>query len=48
MATKDLDTVVGKLTLNADGDPTTASQTAYQVVTSWPPTFVKVLTPVAP
>jgi branched-chain amino acid transport system substrate-binding protein len=48
MATKDLDTVVGKLTLNADGDPTTASPTAYQVVTSWPPTFVKFLTPVAP
>jgi branched-chain amino acid transport system substrate-binding protein len=48
MATKDLDTVVGKLTLNADGDPTTASPTAYHVETSWPPTFVKFLTPVAP
>jgi len=48
MTTKDLDTVVGKLTLNADGDPTTASPTAYHVETSWPPAFVKFLTPVAP
>lgn len=48
MATKDLETVVGKLTLNADGDPTTASPTAYHVETSWPPAFVKFLTPVTP
>jgi branched-chain amino acid transport system substrate-binding protein len=48
MATKELDTVVGKITLNADGDPTTASPTAYHVETSWPPKFVSFLTPVAP
>jgi branched-chain amino acid transport system substrate-binding protein len=48
MSTKDLETVVGKLTLNAEGDPITASPTAYHVETSWPPAFVKFLTPVAP
>ena len=44
MATKDLATVTGTVTLDANGDPTTASPTAYHVVSSWPPQFVKFLT----
>jgi branched-chain amino acid transport system substrate-binding protein len=39
MATKDLDTVTGKLTLDANGDPTGGSITEYQVVDKWPPEF---------
>jgi branched-chain amino acid transport system substrate-binding protein len=34
-----LDTVIGKVTFDANGDNTAVSMTAYQVETSWPPTF---------
>ena len=48
MATNGLDTVTGKVTLDANGDVTGAQPTAYHVETSWPPAFVKLLTPVTP
>ena len=34
-----LDTVIGKVTFDANGDNTAVSMTAYQVETAWPPTF---------
>ena len=34
-----LDTVIGKVTFDANGDNTGVSMTAYQVETSWPPAF---------
>ncbi|MBI2776848.1 MAG: branched-chain amino acid ABC transporter substrate-binding protein [Chloroflexi bacterium] len=43
MGTKDLDTVVGKVTFDANGDAIGGSITAYKVVTSWPPTFDSIL-----
>ena len=39
MATKDLATVAGPITLDANGDVTGGGITAYQVQTSWPPQF---------
>ncbi|HEV8488665.1 MAG TPA: branched-chain amino acid ABC transporter substrate-binding protein [Candidatus Limnocylindrales bacterium] len=38
-ATKDLDTVLGKMGFDANGDTTNIALTGYQVETSWPPTF---------
>ncbi|HEV8282169.1 MAG TPA: branched-chain amino acid ABC transporter substrate-binding protein [Candidatus Limnocylindrales bacterium] len=43
MATKDLETVVGKVTLDPNGDALGGSITAYKVETSWPPTFQSIL-----
>jgi branched-chain amino acid transport system substrate-binding protein len=43
MATKDLDTVVGKITFDANGDALGGSVTGYKVETSWPPTFQSIL-----
>ncbi len=34
-----LDTVIGKVSFDANGDNTAVSMTAYQVATGWPPTF---------
>jgi branched-chain amino acid transport system substrate-binding protein len=42
-ATKDFDSYLGKFSIKPDGDTTLAEATGYQVETSWPPTFVKVL-----
>jgi branched-chain amino acid transport system substrate-binding protein len=39
MATKDLATVAGSITLDANGDVTGGGITGYQVETSWPPAF---------
>jgi branched-chain amino acid transport system substrate-binding protein len=39
MATKDLATVAGPITLDANGDPVGGGITGYQVETSWPPAF---------
>jgi branched-chain amino acid transport system substrate-binding protein len=39
MATKELATVVGSLTLDANGDPTGGNNTHYQVEDKWPPEF---------
>jgi len=39
MATKDLDTVTGKVTLDAGGDIVGGNLTDYQVVDKWPPQF---------
>jgi branched-chain amino acid transport system substrate-binding protein len=39
MATKDLATVAGPITLDANGDVTGGGITGYQVETSWPPAF---------
>ncbi len=44
LATKDLDTVIGKVGFDANGDNTNQNMTAYKVETSWPPTFQKILT----
>jgi branched-chain amino acid transport system substrate-binding protein len=44
MATKDLDTVVGKVTFDANGDVVGGSISAYKVETSWPPAFQSILT----
>jgi branched-chain amino acid transport system substrate-binding protein len=43
IATKDLDTVVGKVTFDANGDALGGSISAYNVKTSWPPEFVSIL-----
>ncbi len=43
LATKDLDTVVGKITFDANGDALGGSISAYEVKTSWPPEFVSIL-----
>jgi branched-chain amino acid transport system substrate-binding protein len=43
MGTKDLDTVVGKVTFDANGDALGGSISAYEVKTGWPPTFVSIL-----
>jgi branched-chain amino acid transport system substrate-binding protein len=39
----DLDTVLGKVTFDANGDSELIALTGYQVETSWPPTFKEVL-----
>ena len=39
-----LDTVLGKVSFDANGDNTGVSMTAYQVETSWPPTFKEAIT----
>ncbi len=44
MATKDLPTVLGNLTFDANGDAVGGSITGYKVETSWPPTFQTILT----
>ena len=44
MATKDLDTVLGKLTFDANGDAVGGSISGYKVETSWPPAFQLILT----
>jgi branched-chain amino acid transport system substrate-binding protein len=38
-----LDTVIGKVTFDANGDNPQGSMTGYQVETSWPPAFKEVL-----
>jgi len=43
MGTTDLDTVVGKVTFDANGDALGGSITAYKVETSWPPVFQSIL-----
>jgi branched-chain amino acid transport system substrate-binding protein len=43
MATSGLDTVVGKVTFDANGDALGGSITAYKVETSWPPVFDSIL-----
>jgi len=43
LATKELDTVVGKVTFDANGDAQGGSISAYEVKTSWPPEFVSIL-----
>jgi branched-chain amino acid transport system substrate-binding protein len=43
MATAGLDTVVGKVTFDANGDAEGGSISAYEVKTSWPPDFVSIL-----
>lgn len=48
MATKDLETVVGKITLDANGDALNGVITGYKVETGWPPVFQSVLTFTAP
>jgi branched-chain amino acid transport system substrate-binding protein len=48
-ATKDFQSYLGSFSIKADGDTTLAEATGYQVVTSWPPKFEKVLVaPTAP
>jgi branched-chain amino acid transport system substrate-binding protein len=44
MATKDVDTVIGKFTLNAQGDPEGGVISSYLVGTSWPPEYKGVIT----
>jgi branched-chain amino acid transport system substrate-binding protein len=44
MATKDLPTVLGTTTLDANGDAVGGSITGYKVETSWPPAFQLILT----
>ena len=39
-----LDTVIGKVSFDANGDNTGVSMTAYQVETSWPPAFKEAIT----
>jgi branched-chain amino acid transport system substrate-binding protein len=39
----DLDTVLGKMSFNANGDSELIALTGYQVETSWPPAFKEVL-----
>lgn len=38
-----LDTVIGKVTFDANGDNPQGSMTGYQVETAWPPTFKEIL-----
>ncbi len=42
--TTDLDSVIGKVTFDANGDAVGGSITGYQVKTAWPPEFVSILT----
>jgi branched-chain amino acid transport system substrate-binding protein len=44
MATKDLATVLGNVTFDANGDAIGGSISGYKVETSWPPTFQTILT----
>ena len=44
MATKDLPTVLGNLTFDANGDAIGGSISGYKVETSWPPAFQLILT----
>jgi branched-chain amino acid transport system substrate-binding protein len=44
MATKDLPTVLGNITLDANGDAIGGSISGYKVETSWPPAFQLILT----
>lgn len=44
MATAGLETVVGTVTFDANGDATGGSITSYKVETSWPPVFDAILT----
>ena len=44
MATKDLATVLGNLTFDANGDAIGGSISGYKVETSWPPAFQLILT----
>ena len=44
MATKDLPTVLGNLTFDANGDAVGGSISGYKVETSWPPAFQLILT----
>jgi branched-chain amino acid transport system substrate-binding protein len=44
MATKDLETVVGTVTFDANGDALGGKITGYKVETSWPPVFQSFLT----
>jgi branched-chain amino acid transport system substrate-binding protein len=44
VATKDLPTVLGPLTFDANGDAIGGSVTGYKVETSWPPAFQTLLT----
>ena len=43
-----LDTVIGKVTFDANGDNPQGSMTGYQVETAWPPTFKEVLSVATP
>ena len=43
-----LDTVLGKVSFDANGDNTLVGMTGYQVVDSWPPAFKEVLTVATP
>ena len=42
-STTDFDSYLGKFSIKPDGDTTLAEATGYQVETSWPPAFQKVL-----
>lgn len=44
MSTADLETVIGKFTLDANGDPKGGVISSYQVGTSWPPVYKGVIT----
>ena len=44
MATKDLATVAGPITLDANGDPKGGVISSYQAGTTWPPTYKGVIT----
>lgn len=44
MGTTDLDTVIGKFTLDANGDPKGGVISSYKVGTSWPPEYKGVIT----
>ncbi|MEA2620645.1 MAG: hypothetical protein QOC97_1418 [Chloroflexota bacterium] len=43
MGTTDLDTVIGKFTLDANGDPKGGVISSYLVGTSWPPEYKGVI-----
>ena len=43
-ATKNLDTVLGPFSFDANGDPTTATISGYQLQAGWPPVFIKAFT----
>jgi branched-chain amino acid transport system substrate-binding protein len=44
MGTTDLDTVLGKVTLDENGDALGGSITGYKIETAWPPVFQSILT----
>src|SRR5439155_20875547 len=48
MSTADLDTVIGKFTLDANGDPKGGVISSYLVGTSWPPEYKGVITQAQP